>query len=63
MATSAFKEVIYELKEAANPQYWERKTDIRRALTELETAEKLRLAVKRKGSTYLSEFSPATVTR
>lgn len=55
------KEIIYELEKAANPQYWEKKTDIRTALIQHKTAQKLRVAVKRKGSTYLSEFSPKTV--
>ncbi len=53
------KEVIYGLEKAANPQYWERKTDIRVALTQFKTATKLRVVIKRKGSTYFSEFSPA----
>ncbi len=53
------KEIIYGLEKAANPQYWERKTDIRAALTQFKTATKLRVVIKRKGSTYFSEFSPA----
>lgn len=52
------KEVIYGLEQAANPQYWERKTEIRDAFTNFKTAEKLRAVVTRKGSTYFSEFSP-----
>lgn len=52
------KEIIYGLEKAANPQYWERKTEIHTALTQLKTATKLRVVIKRKGSTYLSEFSP-----
>ncbi len=56
------KEVIYGLEKAANPQYWERKTEIRTAITEANTATKLRVVFTRKGSTYFSEFSPATET-
>lgn len=52
------KEIIYGLEQAANPQYWERKTDIRQALTQEQSATRLRLVIKRKGSTYFSEFSP-----
>ena len=52
------KEVIYGLEKAANPQYWERKTDIRNAITQFKTAKNLRLVVTRKGSTYFSEFTP-----
>lgn len=54
------KEIIYELKETTDPQYWERKTAIREAMTQLKTATLLRVVIKRKGSTYFSEFSPAT---
>ena len=56
------KEVIYELEQAANPQYWERATDIRKAMLKDKTAKILRVAVKRKGSTYLSQFSPVAVS-
>ncbi|NNE64168.1 MAG: hypothetical protein HKN34_08795 [Gammaproteobacteria bacterium] len=56
------KEIIYELKKAANPQYWERATDLRKAMIEDKTAKILRVAVKRKGSTYLSQFSPVAVS-
>ena len=52
------KEVIYGLEKAANPQYWERKTEIRDAIINFKTASKLRAVVTRKGSTYFSEFSP-----
>ena len=52
------QEVIYGLEQAANPQYWSRQTEIRKALTEDKTAARLRLVVTRKGSTYFSEFSP-----
>ena len=55
------KEVIYGLEKAANPQYWERETDIRNALTQFKTAKTLRLVVTRKGSTYFSEFSPGSL--
>lgn len=56
------KEIIYELEQAANPQYWERDTDLRNAMIEEKTAKILRVAVKRKGSTYLSQFSPVAVS-
>ena len=58
------KEVIYGLEKAANSaQYWERKTDIRTAITQSGTASILRVVVNRKGSSYFSEFSPATATQ
>ncbi len=53
------KEVIYGLEKTNNFQYWERKTDIRAALMQNSTATKLRVVIKRKGSSYFSEFSPA----
>lgn len=56
------REVIYELEKAANPQYWERKTDIREALTQ-QTATTLRVIIKRKGSMYFSEFGPTSATQ
>ncbi len=56
------KEVIYGLDKVANPQYWERKTEIRTALTQLKTATKLRVVINRKGSAYFSEFSPVTAS-
>ena len=56
------KEIIYELKQTANPQYWERATEIRQAMIEEKAAKILRVAVKRKGSTYLSQLSPAGVS-
>ena len=52
------KEVIYGLEMAKNPQYWERGSEIRMALTQFKTASKLRVVVTRKGSTYFSEFTP-----
>lgn len=52
------KEIIYGLDQATNPQYWERETQIRSALTELKTATKLRVVIKWKGHTYFSEFTP-----
>ncbi len=52
------KEIIYGLERAGNEQYWERKTDIRSAFTSTKTAEKLRIVVQRKDSTYLAEFIP-----
>ena len=52
------KEVIYGLDQAGSPQYWERETDIRNAMTKAKTASKLRIVTKYKGSTYLSEFGP-----
>ncbi len=56
------QEVIYGLEQAANPQYWSRQTEIRKALTVDKTAAQLRLVVTRKGSTYFSEFSPLSTT-
>mgnify|MGYP000011432261 CR=1 FL=1 len=56
------KEMIYELKKAGNSQYWERETDIRDAITEVSTAEKLRIVAKIKGNIYLSEFSSPVVS-
>lgn len=57
------KEIIYELKQqAANPQYWERATDIRKAMVEDKSAKILRIAVKNKGNTYLSQFSPVAAS-
>ena len=47
------KEVIYGLEQAANPQYWQRETDIRTAMTQHKSATNLRVAVKIKGSSYL----------
>lgn len=58
------KEVIYGLEKADNSaQYWERKTDIRTSITQSGTASILRVVVNRKGSSYFSEFSPATATQ
>jgi len=51
-------ETIYVLEQAGNPQYWQRETDIRSAITEFKTAEKLRVLVKVKGGIYLAEFLP-----
>jgi hypothetical protein len=55
------KEVIYGLERAGNEQYWERQTDIRSAFTQDKSAEKLRIVVQRKKSTYLSEFIPTDI--
>lgn len=52
------KEIIYGLEKAGNEQYWERKTDIRSAFTTAKNAEKMRVVIQRKESTYLSEFTP-----
>ncbi|RKZ67993.1 MAG: hypothetical protein DRQ44_05000 [Gammaproteobacteria bacterium] len=57
------KEVIYGLEKSTDPQYWERKTDIRAALTQLKTASTLRVLIKRKGSTYITEINPVTTTQ
>lgn len=54
------KEIIYGLDQAANRQYWEKSTEIRKALIQTKTASTLRVVAKRKGSTYFSEFSPDT---
>lgn len=56
------KEIIYGLEKAESPQYWEKKTDIRTAITQSKTATILRVVVTFKGSTYFSEFKPATTT-
>lgn len=52
------REVIYGLEKDKNPQYWSRQTDIGKAFREENSANRLRLIVRRKGSTYLSEFIP-----
>lgn len=52
------KEIIYGLEKTLNEQYWERETDIRSAFTVDKSAEKMRIVVQRKGSTYLTEFIP-----
>ncbi len=57
------KEVIYGLEKAGNEQYWERATDIRNAFTNTNTAEKMRIVVQRKDSTYLSEFVPTHIAQ
>ena len=56
-------EVIYGLEKMNNPQYWSRQTDIREAIVEAKTAASLRLVVSRKGSQYLSEFTPLEVSQ
>lgn len=52
------QEVVYELEQLANPQYWQRQTDIRKAMTGSIVANKLRIVVQVKGSHFLGEFSP-----
>ncbi len=52
------KEIIYGLEKVGNEQYWERKTDLRTAFIELKSADKLRVVIQQKGSTYLSEIKP-----
>ena len=52
-------EVIYGLEKANNPQYWSRETSIRQAIVADGSATTLRLVVTRKGSRYISEFSPS----
>jgi hypothetical protein len=54
------REIIYGLEKTVNPQYWEKETDIRTAITQSKTATILRIVVTQKGSTYFSEFSPVT---
>jgi hypothetical protein len=54
------KEIIYGLDKNKDPQYWQRETDIR-AAKDNGSADKLRVFIKRKGSTYLSEFIPKTM--
>jgi len=53
------KEIVYKLEKTIDFKYWERKTDIRSA-TENNMTHKLRVLIKNKGSTYLSEFDPST---
>lgn len=53
------REIIYGLEKTTSPQYWEKKTDIRTAITQSRTATILRVVVTLKGSTYFSEFNPA----
>lgn len=50
-------EMIYGLDMAQNPQYWEKRTDIRSSAAGNDSSEKLRVAVKMKGSIYLSEIN------
>lgn len=50
------KEIVYGLDKARDPQYWEKQTNIR-AATKNNSIEKYRVFIKRKGSTYLSEFT------
>jgi hypothetical protein len=57
------KEVIYALEQAASPQYWQRKTDIRSAFTQQHSAEKMRVVVQIKGGTYLAEFTPSDIAQ
>lgn len=54
------REVIYGLEKEKNPQYWSRQTDISKAFREENSASRLRLVVRLKGSTYLSEFTPTS---
>lgn len=53
------KEIVYGLDKANDPQYWEKETNIR-AAAKSNSVGKYRVFIKRKGSTYLSEFSSAT---
>lgn len=57
------KEIIYGLEKLTDPQYWERETDIRSALTQSKTATKLRVVIERKGGTYLTEINPITTSQ
>ena len=50
------KEIVYGLDKAKDPQYWEKETNIR-AATNSNSVEKYRVFIKRKGSTYLNEFT------
>lgn len=54
------QEVVYEFDRLANPQYWQRQTDIREAMIGLNTADRLRIVVQVKGSHFLGEFSPGS---
>lgn len=53
-------ETIYGLEAPKNPQFWERTTDIRSALSDSNSTQTLRLMVKMKGHTYLNEFTNST---
>lgn len=53
------QEVIYEFEQLANPQYWQRQTDIRGAMIDSGKANRLRIVVGVKGKNFLGEFSPA----
>ncbi|MDH3761241.1 MAG: hypothetical protein OEU50_09675 [Gammaproteobacteria bacterium] len=53
------QEVIYDLEQLANPQYWERQTDIRDAMAGSSKADMLRIVVQVKGKNFFGEFSPA----
>ena len=59
---NAGNEVIYALNKAGNTQYWQKKTDIRSAISKQKIAEKIRVLVKIKGSMYLTEFMPKTTS-
>jgi hypothetical protein len=55
-------ETIYVLEQAGNAQYWQRETEIRSAITDFKSAEKLRVLIKIKGHIYLAEFLPKADT-
>jgi len=57
------KEIIYGLNKAGNDQYWERKTDIYSAVIEKNSADKLRVVAKIKGSMYFAELPSKTPSK
>ena len=53
------QETIYEFEQLANPQYWQRQTEIRGAMVGSDKVSRLRIVVGVKGKNFLGEFSPA----
>jgi hypothetical protein len=53
------QEGLYGVAQLANPQYWQRQTDIRGAMIGSGKANRLRIVVGVKGKHFLGEFSPA----
>ena len=49
-------ETLYRLDKAQNAQYWERQTDIKKAVTD-GLAHTLRVLIKDKGNIYINEFN------
>ena len=53
------REVVYALEPLANPQYWQRETNIRGAISEGSAADRMRIVVQVKEKHFLGEFFPA----